>query len=116
MNKLLALCLALGCAPLALAVGNEKELDRIKDADVVMKEILDIPDDIPRDLLDRAECVIVIPSVLKAAFVVGGSYGRGAVTCRSGDTFRGAVGRADDDGSGRRKFRLPARRLGHRLC
>ena len=54
-----------------------------------MKEILDIPDDIPQDLLDKADCVIVMPSVIKAAIGIGGSYGRGAMTCRSGDTFQG---------------------------
>ena len=57
-----------------------------------MKEIIDIPDDIPQSLLDKADCVIVIPSVLKAAFIVGGSYGRGAMTCRSGDNFHGPWG------------------------
>jgi lipid-binding SYLF domain-containing protein len=57
-----------------------------------MKEILDIPDDIPQDLLDKADCVIVIPSVLKGAFGIGGSYGRGAMTCRSGDKFQGPWG------------------------
>jgi SH3 domain-containing YSC84-like protein 1 len=90
MNKLIALCLALGCAPTALAVGNEHELDRIKDAGVVMKEILDIPDDIPRDLLDRAECVIVLPSVKKLAIGIGGRYGRGVMVCRGGPHFTGA--------------------------
>ena len=69
-----------------------KDEGRLENAGVVMKEILGIPDDIPQDLLDRAECVIVMPSVLKAAFVVGGSYGRGAMTCRSGDNFRGPWG------------------------
>jgi lipid-binding SYLF domain-containing protein len=54
-----------------------------------MVEILNVPDDIPRDILDKAECVIVLPSVLKAAFVVGGSYGRGVMTCRSGPDFNG---------------------------
>src|ERR1039457_5784309 len=54
-----------------------------------MKEIVDIPDDIPKSLLDKADCVIVIPSVFKVAFIVGGSYGRGAMTCRSGEHFDG---------------------------
>jgi lipid-binding SYLF domain-containing protein len=53
---------------------------------------MDIPDDIPQDLLDKADCVVVFPSVLKAAFIVGASYGRGAMTCRSGDDFRGPWG------------------------
>ncbi len=59
---------------------------------MVMKEIMNIPDNIPQGLLDKAECVVVIPSVLKAAFIVGGSYGRGAMTCRSGDNFNGPWG------------------------
>jgi lipid-binding SYLF domain-containing protein len=57
-----------------------------------MKEIIEIPDDIPQSLLDKADCVIVIPSVIKAAFIIGGSYGRGAMTCRSGDDFQGPWG------------------------
>src|SRR5262249_39021892 len=79
-------------APLALAAGNEKEVDRIKDAGAVMKEILDIPDDIPRDLLDRAECVIVLPSVKKLAIGIGGSYGRGVMVCRGGEHYTGGWG------------------------
>src|SRR5205807_1188157 len=59
---------------------------------MVLDEILRIPDNIPQDLLDKAECVIVIPSVLKAAFVFGGDYGRGAMTCRSGEHFTGKWG------------------------
>ena len=50
---------------------------------------MDIPEDIPQDLIDKAECIIVYPSVLKAAFVVGGSYGRGAMTCRTGEHYSG---------------------------
>lgn len=92
MNKLIALYLALSCAPLALAVGNEREIDRIKDSGIVMKEILDIPDDIPRDLLDRAECIIVLPSVKKLAIGIGGSYGRGVMLCRGGQHFTGPWG------------------------
>src|ERR1700729_1884375 len=68
---------------------KEKEEDRIKDAGKVMTEILNVPDDVPQDLLDKADCVVVLPSVLKAAFVVGASYGRGVMTCRSGKTFHG---------------------------
>jgi lipid-binding SYLF domain-containing protein len=72
--------------------GDQKENERIHNAGTVMKEILDVPDDIPRDLLDKARCVIVLPSVLKAAFVVGGDYGRGVMECRTGEDFRGAWG------------------------
>src|SRR5277367_5107491 len=63
--------------------------DRIRSAGTVLKEIMDIPDNIPQSLIDKADCVIVYPSVLKAAFVVGVSYGRGVMTCRSGPTFHG---------------------------
>jgi lipid-binding SYLF domain-containing protein len=71
---------------------DEKENDRIQNAATVLKEILDVPDDIPQDLLDKARCVIVFPSVVKAAFLVGGSYGRGVMVCRSGQDFTGPWG------------------------
>ncbi len=95
MRKLLALgmVLALAGAPaLAARPDNEKETDRLDNAGVVMEEIVNIPDNIPQDLLDKAECVVVFPSVLKAAFGIGGSYGRGAMTCRSGEHFTGPWG------------------------
>src|SRR6201993_5346777 len=69
-----------------------KDDDRLRNCGTVLKEILDVPDNIPHDLLDRADCVVVFPSVLKAAFIVGGSYGRGAMSCRKGDDFRGPWG------------------------
>jgi lipid-binding SYLF domain-containing protein len=78
--------------PSAHADDKTKDQDRLENSGQVMKEIIDIPDDIPQSLLDKADCVIVIPSVLKAAFIVGGSYGRGAMTCRSGDDFQGPWG------------------------
>jgi lipid-binding SYLF domain-containing protein len=74
----------------ARAANKDKDEDRLKDCGTVLKEILDIPDNIPQDLLDKADCVVVYPSVLKAALVVGGSYGRGAMTCRKGENFTGA--------------------------
>jgi len=76
----------------AWAVDNGTEQDRVEDAGHVLKEILNIPDDIPQDLLDKAECVIVLPSVKKGAFGIGGSYGRGVMTCRSGLTYEGPWG------------------------
>src|SRR5258708_17734282 len=54
--------------------------------------MLNVPDNIPQDLLNKARCVVVLPSVLKAAFVVGGSYGRGVMVCRTGEHFRGPWG------------------------
>src|SRR6201981_694882 len=74
----------------ARAANKDKDEDRLKECGTVLKEILDIPDNIPQDLLDKADCVVVYPSVLKAALVVGGSYGRGAMTCRKGENFTGA--------------------------
>ena len=71
------------------AAEDKKETDRLENCGTVMKEIMDIPDDLPQDLIDKAECVIVYPSVLKAAFIVGGSYGRGAMTCRTGEHYTG---------------------------
>ena len=67
-----------------------KDQDRLNNAGQVAKEIMGIPDNIPQSLLDKADCVVVIPSVLK--FAIGGSYGRGAMTCRSGDDFQGTWG------------------------
>jgi len=72
-----------------LAAGDKKETDRLENCGMVVKEVMDIPDNIPEDLIDKADCIIVFPSVLKAAFVIGGSYGRGAMTCRSGEHFTG---------------------------
>lgn len=71
---------------------DQKENDRIRNSGMVLKEILNIPDDIPRDLLAKARCVIVLPSVLKAAFVAGADYGRGVMTCRTGEDFTGPWG------------------------
>jgi SH3 domain-containing YSC84-like protein 1 len=71
---------------------EEKDENRLLNSGTVLREILDVPDDIPQDLLDKADCVVVFPSVLKAAFIVGGSYGRGAMSCRKGKDFTGSWG------------------------
>jgi lipid-binding SYLF domain-containing protein len=89
---LLGVILILTGPSVARADNKDKDEDRLKDCGAVLKEILDIPDDIPQGLLDKADCVVAYPSVLKAAFVVGGSYGRGAMTCRKGDNFKGSWG------------------------
>ena len=91
LMSILFVALPLLSAP-ALAADQEKDEDRLKNAGIVLKEILDVPEDIPQDLLDKADCVVVFPSVLKAAFIVGGSYGRGAMTCRQGPDFSGHWG------------------------
>jgi lipid-binding SYLF domain-containing protein len=85
-------CLSLGFLLTVPVVANAqaKEADRIKEAGQVLRDILEAPDKgIPQDLMDKAECVVVYPSVKKAAFVVGGSYGRGVMTCRTGKNFMG---------------------------
>jgi SH3 domain-containing YSC84-like protein 1 len=90
MKRWVALVLTILLLPFSgFAADNEKEADRVQDAGTVLKEILDIPDDIPKDLVDKAECVIVLPSVKKAAFGIGASYGRGVMTCRSGQHYTG---------------------------
>ena len=71
---------------------QEKEEDRVENAGKVMQEILNAPDSIPQSVLDKADCVVVLPSVLKAAFIIGGSYGRGVMTCRGGKDFHGKWG------------------------
>jgi lipid-binding SYLF domain-containing protein len=85
----LAVCVVLGSATLGAA---NKEQARLENCGVVMQEILDVPDNIPQELLEKAECVIVIPSMTKVALGIGGSYGRGAMVCRSGTTFSGPWG------------------------
>jgi SH3 domain-containing YSC84-like protein 1 len=71
----------------AITVGQEKEKERLKNCGEVITEILNVPDGIPQELLDKAECVVVFPSVKKFAIGIGGSYGRGALICRSGASY-----------------------------
>src|SRR6202167_1794576 len=74
------------------AFAANKEQERLENSGTVLQEVMDIPDNIPQELLEKAECVIVFPSVLKAAFGIGGSYGRGAMVCRTGEHFNGPWG------------------------
>jgi lipid-binding SYLF domain-containing protein len=71
---------------------QQKEQERLRESAAVLEEILGMPENVPQELLDRAECVIVIPSVVKFALGIGGSYGRGAIVCRSGKDFTGPWG------------------------
>jgi SH3 domain-containing YSC84-like protein 1 len=89
MNKASALILTIVLACPAFAAEKSREQKRLEASGQVFKEIMDIPDGIPKDLLNKAECVIVIPSVLKFAIGVGGDFGRGAITCRTGQHFTG---------------------------
>lgn len=86
---LLAVLMLFSVLPMMADDKEEKVTDRINEAANVMKEILNVPSGIPKDLLDKADCVVIYPSVKKAAFIVGGSYGRGLITCRKGQTFNG---------------------------
>jgi len=87
VRKLLATIAMLSISVSGLA--QKKEQDRLHESAVVMQEILDIPEGIPKNILNKAECVIVFPSVLKFAIGIGGSYGRGAITCRTGKNHNG---------------------------
>ncbi len=89
-----AIALALGFLRAPAFAGDSKSdaEARVENAGKVMQEILNVPDDIPLNLLEHARCVIILPSVLKAAFVVGGSYGRGVMVCRTGKDYRGPWG------------------------
>ena len=89
MNKLYGILLIFAFLPLGFASDDATEAERVKNSGVVLKEILNIPDDIPQDLIDKAECLIILPSVKKGAFGVGGSYGRGVMICRSGAHYTG---------------------------
>jgi lipid-binding SYLF domain-containing protein len=91
MKTLLALVLAFAFLPTAFA-DNQKEQERVKESGEVLKEILNIPDDIPQELLNKAECLVILPSVKKGAFGIGGSFGRGVMICRSGEHYTGLWG------------------------
>jgi lipid-binding SYLF domain-containing protein len=94
MRKALSILatLALVGLPLASSFADTKEQGRLENCGSVLEEIMNVPDNIPANLVDKAECVVVIPSVLKAAFGLGGAYGRGAMICRSGEHFSGPWG------------------------
>lgn len=115
MRKLISLLMALALIALpALAADDVKEVDRLENAGSVMEEILNVPDDIPTDLLNKAECVVVFPSVLKAAFGIGELWPR-RNDLPHGPAFHGTMGLSFDDGFGRRELRIPAWRRGDRF-
>jgi len=89
MKKFFPFLLTLALLALPLQADDKKEKERLENCGTVLQEIMDIPDNIPQDLIDKADCVIIYPSVVKAAFVFGASYGRGAMTCRTGEQFNG---------------------------
>jgi lipid-binding SYLF domain-containing protein len=78
-----AMVLGLMVASVQAADLSTREADRVREAATVLREIHGVPDkDIPQDLWDRAACVIVVPGLKKAAFIVGGEYGKGLMSCR----------------------------------
>ncbi len=89
MRKTAAILASLLLSCPTFAAEQTREQKRLESCGQVLKEIMDIPDGIPKDLLNKAECVIVIPSVLKFAIGIGGDFGRGAITCRTGEHFTG---------------------------
>jgi lipid-binding SYLF domain-containing protein len=89
MASLVCLCCFAIVLTAAGAAAQTEESERLSNAATVLKEVLGMPDSVPKELLDRAECVIVVPSVVKVALGVGGSYGRGAMVCRSRQNFDG---------------------------
>ncbi len=91
MKKIVAMVVAAAMVALP-ALAQKKEQERLEQCASVLKEVLDIPEGVPPDLLNKAECVIVLPSVKKFAIGIGGSVGRGAIICRSGENFAGAWG------------------------
>jgi lipid-binding SYLF domain-containing protein len=91
MTRTLAATAIILLLALPMRAANKAE-ERLQDSAAVLGEILNIPDNIPQELLDKAECVAVIPSVKKLAIGFGGSYGRGAMVCRGGDGYEGAWG------------------------
>ncbi|HTP69272.1 MAG TPA: lipid-binding SYLF domain-containing protein [Dongiaceae bacterium] len=89
MKKFLPFVLVLALLAPSLVADEKTVNSRLESCGLVVQEIMDIPDDIPQDLIDKADCVIVYPTVVKGAFIFGGSYGRGAMSCRTGEKFNG---------------------------
>jgi lipid-binding SYLF domain-containing protein len=112
-KKLLRLVPALVLAVPLLA--QNREAGRVQNAGMVMREILNAPDSIPQSVLDRADCVAILPSVLKFAIGIGGSFGRGVMTCRGGSDFQGPWGAPTMMRLGGRQRGVTARRSGNRF-
>src|SRR5271155_1598299 len=89
MKKTFSFLVVFALITFPLQANDKKETDRLENCGTVIQEIMDIPDDIPQGIIDKADCIIIYPSVLKGAFIFGGSYGRGAMTCRTGENFTG---------------------------
>src|SRR6187399_2645080 len=91
MRLIVGLLTLILAAPI-LSAADTEEQERIANGAEVLQEILNIPDGLPKDLLHKAECVAVMPSVKKFAFGIGGSYGKGMLVCRTGGNYAGPWG------------------------
>lgn len=93
-DKVVIACLlVLSLAVPAMAKDKDiKEADRLQNAGDVLEEAINMPDGLPKDLLNKAECIVVIPSMKKFAIGIGGNYGRGAMICRGGENYTGSWG------------------------
>ena len=92
MSRVSVLVVSLFVATSLLSAGSEDERERLGKCSEVLEEILSVPDNLPQEMLDKVECVVIIPSVKKFTFGFGGSYGRGAMVCRQGADFTGSWG------------------------
>jgi len=89
MVLLIIVVLYLIIPSIAIAADNEKEQERVKESGNVMKELLNSESGVPISVLNKAECVIVIPSLKKGGFIIAAEYGRGVMTCRGGENLNG---------------------------
>jgi SH3 domain-containing YSC84-like protein 1 len=92
MRAIIGLLTVSMAGAILFAADGDDERERLESSAEVLEEILNIPDGLPKDLLNKAECVAVLPSVKKLALGIGGSYGKGALVCRSGEKFTGPWG------------------------
>ena len=91
MRKFTFLCATLLAASSAFAAPTKDEAKRLSEAGAVLVELQSTDKGIPEDLWNKAQCVIVIPSIKKGAFVIGGEYGKGVMSCRSGHNWSSPV-------------------------
>lgn len=82
-------CLSVGILSAGLLYGGETAAERLKTAAGVFTEIMGTPDKgIPQDLLESSQCIVIVPGMKKAAFILGGNYGRGFMLCRQASSLR----------------------------
>jgi lipid-binding SYLF domain-containing protein len=92
MRRLILICCALFVATSAFADLSKEESKRLSEAGAILNELRNSPDKgIPEDLWNKSECIVVIPSIKKAAFAVGGEYGSGVMSCRTGTGHESAT-------------------------